>query len=85
MRTRKNLSIAVLRATADEVPLFDERVVFFLLFFYLFLQCALGDAAKEFRKIAASCHDRYSTVDVKKCGTRTDLAEWVGDKSTSWQ
>lgn len=38
-RTRKNLSIVALRATADEVPLFDGRVVFSLLpssFFSLF-------------------------------------------------
>jgi len=86
VRTRKNLSIAMLRATADEVPLFDGRVVFFLFFFLpVFAMRALGDATKEFRKIAASCRDRYSAVNAKKCGTRTGVtwsAEWMDDKST---
>jgi len=66
---------------------FSTDVLSFFSFFFLpvFAMRALGDAAKEFRKIAASCRGRYSAVNAKKCGTRTGVTwsgEWMDDKST---
>lgn len=90
VRTRKNLSIAALRVTADGVPLFDGRVVFFPLFFRLFLQCARAQrcgerVSKNSRLLPRSLFRSRCEKMRHENGRTARSAERMGDKSTSRQ